>query len=425
VVAWNKFLVDNEIYDGFSWLPNTREFAMHAVAIHDVLNTIDARYEYYTGAVQVDLEDGRIRRADPDAAVAATVLTLFTEFTRNRLQSNSNILLLSPAAQQVAIDKATAYYDEWIDYLLTETRRNRGNRERRVNDGIALGRAAAQSIWQRRANDGWNATVPALNNSPGIGVWTVGPFPTFYPQWRNVTTFAIPSASSYRAPPPLDIASVEYADNLAVTKLLGAADSTVRSAAEFNQAIWWSSGGLSHNNRLTQSLLLSSNADLWVSARAFALQEMVHADTNIANLDNKFFYWFWRPHHAIRNPFNLDYSPYPRLAALTNSSWSPLLPVNNPEYPAGHPMVSGGTAEATKLALGLADSFVNGEVKIDVPGQVTPLSFFSFSQVKTSVTWARIFGGIHLKHSCATGIKLGEQIAAYTVQNFLKPLPAL
>ena len=166
----------NEIADGIvAGAPpfKNRIMAMVQVAVHDALNSIDPRYETYTGVPRGN------RRASPGAAVAAAAY---------------QVLLQMVPSQAAALG---ATYNAKLAGLSC-----RASNPLCIEQGILAGEAAAAAILSLRANDG--SATPHLPYTllPATGVHQPTP-PNFpapqFAGWAHVTPFVIESASQFRA----------------------------------------------------------------------------------------------------------------------------------------------------------------------------------------------------------------------------------
>jgi hypothetical protein len=109
---------------------------------------------------------------------------------------------------------------------------------------------------------------------------------------------------------------------------------------------------------------------------------------------------FWRPVHAITRA-DTDGN----VATLPDATWRPLLNVNHPEYPSAHSCGTGAVTGALDVFFGpgryrfTVDSLVAG----------TSRSYASFGGALDEVTEARIWAGLHLRHSMEDGAKIAQQ----------------
>ena len=163
------------------------------------------------------------------------------------------------------------------------------------------------------------------------------------------------------------------------------------------------------NNCLRQ--VVPGTNSLVDNARLFLLANIVAADGLIAGFDAKYTYNFWRPHHAIRFA-DLD----DNTATEADPAWNALIIApRHQEYISNHAVHSGGMAYALARLLGDAQTFTLGSV--DFPGFTW--TFHSFSELRVQVKEARIWGGIHYRHSCDVGEAVVEAATLAGVQRIV------
>lgn len=133
------------------------------------------------------------------------------------------------------------------------------------------------------------------------------------------------------------------------------------------------------------------------------------ADAAIGCWDAKYFYNYWRPITAIREPLD-DGNPN----TAPDPTWVPLFATpGHPDYPSGHSCVSG--AAGAVLAHEFKDR-IRFTVESDLMLGVTR-SFRRFSTALEEVKNARIFSGIHFRTACDVGQTLGESVARFVLEN--------
>jgi hypothetical protein len=139
------------------------------------------------------------------------------------------------------------------------------------------------------------------------------------------------------------------------------------------------------------------------------------ANTFINDWDAKFTYNFWRPITAIRNGDKDDND-----ATERDPGWLPLnaTPMH-PEYPSQAAIICG-------VVMGIMES-VFGPKPV-VPFTVTDLidpklkrEYRSVAEMASEHSDMRVWGGIHFRNSLEVGEGMGKMIAAYLVENSLKP----
>ena len=145
------------------------------------------------------------------------------------------------------------------------------------------------------------------------------------------------------------------------------------------------------------------------NARLLGQLNLAMADAAIGCWDAKYFYNYWRPITAIRDPLD-DGNP----GTTPDPTWVPLFATpGHPEYPSGHSCVSG--AAGAVLAHEFNDS-IRFRVESDLMLGVTR-SFRHLSTALEEVKNARIFAGIHFRTATDVGQTLGESVARFVLEN--------
>ncbi|QRK07445.1 vanadium-dependent haloperoxidase [Archangium violaceum] len=389
VAEWNHLMLRLEPTPRFT--PHTRGAALMHVAMHDALNSIPGSRRYTTYLPPVPASAG----ASPEAAASAAAHWTLRRYTQTVHPENTALL-------------------GQIETLYTTSLASIPDGPAK-EEGIRVGEAAAEQLWTVRANDGWNNpdnlqyTFPA----PAPGVWRPVPpwpsnnLPPFF-WWNRVTPWTLIQASQFMSPPPLDITSERFQRDVAETRAYGDIQSTVRTADQSLAAHWWGTcveSNFGSPGLIAQQLVLDHGTGLYESARIFAILALVQADAIISNIENKNRWNFWRPITVIRENGDVSWTPF-----LTTPP--------NQEYPAGHPMVSG--AGVYVLA-----KFFPGRLK--QPLRVTSAScgtrtFLHVSDAVDEVVSARVWGGMHFRHSGEVGAGLGKKIAHWVYKRYLLPL---
>jgi hypothetical protein len=301
-----------------------------------------------------------------------------------------------------------------------------GIEENRLRQGIRVGSICAAQVLARRANDGWNAPVPAYVLPPTPGNWQPTP-PTFsiatFTHYPAVMPFALISGTQFTPPPPPALNSVQYAIDYNEVKALGSATSIVRTADQTLVARLWAGIGTPTNaffawNNVARDLSISHNLSTIQMARFFALFNMAAHDGLLSTFASKFQYRLWRPVTAIQRANedgNLNTEPDP--------TWTTLIPT--PPYPSYAGNMSGiGTSHATTFALFFG--------RDDIPFQHTwengpsgtggaTRSYPSFTAMANESADSRIYGGIHFRFDNVAGQAVGRNVANFVFFNYLKP----
>lgn len=383
----------NEIADGiFAAAPpfKNRVMAIVQVAVHDALNSIDPRYETYTGVPQVN------SAASPGAAVAAAAYRALLQLVPSQAAAlgviyNGKIAGLScPASHPTCIA-----------------------------EGIAAGEAAAFAILSLRASDGSDTpNLPyTLPPAPGVHQPTAPNFPA--PQfagWAHVTPFVINSASQFRADPSeiFDLLGEVFTRDYNEVKRVGRSDAEAtgnRTADQSAIARFWPGGGANFN-LVTRIVVAGRGLDEWEHARLFALVNVALHDDTVTVFDTKYTYNFWRPTTAIRAGAT-DGNP----ATDPDPNWlSYQLTPPYPDYTCGLPNNTGAALEVLRRYFGTDD------IAYTLTASGLTRSYSSLSQAEAEAVDARVFGGMHFRTGCVVGIRQGEKVGRFVILHALKEI---
>jgi membrane-associated phospholipid phosphatase len=192
---------------------------------------------------------------------------------------------------------------------------------------------------------------------------------------------------------------------------MGSLSSTSRSSEQTEVALFWALNTPLAWNRIAAQLSAARGLSLTENAHLFAVLNLTLADAITACWDSKYRYIFWRPVTAIRAgaaPGDPDADWRPLLDSLTGTP-------PHPEYPSAHSTYSGAATFILAAAFGENTAFsVTSEIR---PGT---RSYASFSEAIAEIADARVFGGIHLRSSCARGISLGRAVADYVSRHVMR-----
>jgi hypothetical protein len=160
------------------------------------------------------------------------------------------------------------------------------------------------------------------------------------------------------------------------------------------------------------------------SARLFAMTWTGYGDAFIGCMDAKYHYNFWRPVTAIQEGDSDGNS-----ATTGDLSWLPLATTpNHPEYPAAHGCVTGALSSILAGYFGTSAVALHVTATYAVPpalggGTVTATrSFNSTDDLLQEVQMARIYGGMHFRHSILQGTSLGQKVAHQLLKKYFQPL---
>ena len=381
VIDWNQIALSTALTT-----PGTQIYLTYVnLAMYDAVNAIDRRYQQYGPEFH-----GPRDASKEAAAISAAYQTLLNYFPGQA------------AALQAQYDAAIAGIPDC----------------QAKASGIAVGQIAAARIVALRTGDGRGANVPyTYPSSPEPGVWIPTP-PAFVPPatpWvGQMVPFTMQSASQFlpvNGPP--DLGSQQWAREFNEVKLLGAANSTVRTAAQTEIALFWTANPVATFFGAFGQLAIDRHLSLSKSARLLAMLSVAFTDGGIGCWNAKYHFSFWRPVTAIPNA-DIDGNP----GTETDSTWLPLASTPpHPEFPAAHGCATGAIART------LENFFGTPNVKFSVNSAVTHTThtYYNVGQLETEAYWARIYAGFHYRHSLDEGFQLGHRVAEQLNQNFFQP----
>jgi hypothetical protein len=366
-------------------------FAYVDVAMYDAVNSIDGRHQPF--AVSVYAPHG----ASKDAAAA---------------QAAHDVLVNYFPTQ-------TATFDASLTTSLAAIANGQSK-----TDGINVGKAVAAKWLALRVGDGLEAPL-VYTPGHGPGIWE--PVPTYPAPPPNTPPapvgfwmtqfkpFAMSSADQFLADvhPPLALTSKVWARDFNLTKNYGSLNSTVRTAAQTEIGLFWTDNAASQYSRSFRGLVVSQGLDTTAAARLAAMYSVVASDSGTACMNAKYHFAFWRPYTAIH-----DADTDGNADTVADPNWVPLaVTPGHPEYPANHGCVTEAVMDA------FAAFFDTDEVPYSVSSVVTGTThnFTSFEDVVSEVDNARIFGGMHFRHSVKEGNSLGRRVAEYVLKNHFRP----
>jgi hypothetical protein len=381
VIDWNQIALSTALTT-----PGTQIYLTYVnLAMYDAVNAIDRRYQQYGPEFH-----GPRDASKEAAAISAAYQTLLNYFPGQA------------AALQAQYDAAIAGIPDG----------------QAKASGLAVGQIAAARIVALRTGDGRGADVPyTYPTSPEPGVWIPTP-PAFVPPatpWvAQMVPFTMQSASQFlpvNGPP--DLGSQQWVREFNEVKLLGAANSSVRTAAQTEIALFWTANPVATFFGAFGQLAIDRHLSLSKSARLLAMLSVAFTDGGIGCWNAKYHFSFWRPVTAIPNA-DIDGNP----GTEADSTWLPLASTPpHPEFPAAHGCATGAIAKT------LENFFGTPNVKFSVNSAVTHTThtYYNVGQLETEAYWARIYAGFHYRHSLDEGFQLGHRVAKQLNQNFFQP----
>jgi len=393
VIAWNDIAVTAALKANQTTSPGSSTaggtslyLAYSHLAIYDAVNAIDHRFQPY--GPEIPAPGG----ASVDAAVISAAYNTLSFY----LPDQSAFL--------------TGQYIAAINLIPDGQPKD---------DGVQVGKAAANSMIAMRAGDGRGANVPyTFPSVPTAGVWIPTPPAHLLPQtpWvGQMVPFTMSSASQFLPDePPPDLRSEDWAEDFNETKTLGAINSTVRTPAQTEIGLFWTEHTTRQYARAFRALAAARGLDTSDTARLFAMVWTGFADSFIGCMNAKYYFSFWRPVTAIGNA-GLAGNPL----TIADPTWTPLgITPNHPEFPAAQGCVTGSVAHT------LEGFFRTREVTLVVSSTVTNTThtFTNMKDLEEEVFGARIYAGFHYRHSLVEGFELGHHVVKQMLRHHFRRL---
>jgi hypothetical protein len=358
-------------------------FAYTSLAVYDAVNAITGQYQtfYYQAAGPQD--------ASIEAAAAA-------------------------AAHRVLVNCFPAQQPE-LDARLTATLAGIAAAPEAKEAGMKVGQAAATAVIAARSSDGLEASV---SYTPGGGFSAWVPTPPAYSQgltpWLGqMRPFTMSTAADFLPDGPPSLDSQAWKRDYKLVRMLGSANSVMRSPEETEIGLFWTEHTAQQYARAFGYLADNYNLSVPETARLMAVLWTGYADSVIGCFQAKYQYGFWRPVTAIAagggNP-----------ALEADATWLPLgTTPNHPEYPAAHGCITGAV---TTL---IAGYFGTTKVRIVTdstafPDGVRTHTFENTRDLMDEVFWARIYAGFHFHRSLEDGRQLGSTVAHELLRNHFR-----
>ena len=360
--------------------PANRALAIAHVAAFDAVNAISRRYPA-TGRPLLEAASG----ASIDAAVAAAM--------------RGTLSKLLPS-QQAEIDAA---YRSALAALPDGPARSAG---------VAVGEQAAAAVLATRGGDGAAAPdryVPVT--TPGAYVPTALPA---VPHWGQRKPWVLSSGDQLRPGAPPALSSEVWARDYNEIKALGGKASTQRSAGQTEIARFWEATQPVIYYPLARAVALQPGRDVAQNARLLAAVGMAMDDALIAVFDAKYAYNFWRPVTAIRNG-DKDGND----ATEGDPTWTPFIETPlHPEYPCAHCIVSASLGAVLRAEIGSGPVPRLASTSPTAPGVTR--SWASIDEFTQEVANARIYDGVHFRHSTEVGAAMGRRVGEIVAAKMLR-----
>jgi hypothetical protein len=206
----------------------------------------------------------------------------------------------------------------------------------------------------------------------------------------------------------------ECTKNFIETRDYGRSDSTFRSPEQTDIALFLADNAYVQWNRNLRNMAIIDGLNVRETARLMAIAFTAGADALIGCFDAKYFYLWWRPVHAIQRA-DTDGNP----KTEPDPTWTALLTVNHPEYPSAHACFSTAVVEA--LAAYFGTNNFGGMLNSTTSGLTHPMrTYEKFKDIAREINDARVWAGLHWRHSTKDGGELGRKVATHVVHNFFR-----
>jgi len=395
VIDWNAVAVATALSGNQTVSPGSNTaggtslyLAYTHLAIYDAVNAIEHRFQPY--GAEIPAPAG----ASVDAAAISAAYNILVFYFPD--QSASLYIQYAAALSLIADSQAK-------------------------DDGVQVGKSAANSIIGMRTGDGRGANVPySFPSVPTAAVWIPTPPAKAPPQtpWvAQMLPFTMSSASQFLPDePPPSLTSTQWADDYNQIKTLGAVNSAVRTPEQTEIGLFWTEHTSRQYARALRALAMQRALNTSDTARFFAMVWTAVADSFIGCMNAKYYFSFWRPVTAIQNG-DLDGNS----ATIAGATWMPLgITPNHPEYPAAHGCVTGAVSEILKGYFGTPNvSFTVSSTVFNPPHAHT---FTNTKDLEKEVGEARVYAGFHYHHSVVQGFALGHHVAHQLLVNFFQPV---
>ena len=397
---WNETALGiAEAEDGFMTLKGLRTVTMMHIAMHDALSVINGRYDTYA-----------LEASEPDADPIAAATEAAFAIAANQYPDQRQVLV--------------AIRDRWLSDLPPGAR---------VRNGQEIGNAAANAILARRKDDGWDGEAEYRWHPMAPGVYAEFQEHSGTPQgfifgagWAKARGFALERPDQFRAPPPPEISSDDYANAFNEVKAIGRFQSMSRTPDQTHIALWWKDFAENSHNRLARDLIGKEDLNLQEAVRLLALVNMAIFDGYVSSFENKFYYNHWRPYTAIRwaaNDGNPDTEPEETWTNTHRHTYA------FPSYPSAHGTACAAAMTAFEKVFGDNYAFTMRIPMVDIAGPFSgkiemhppTRGFESFSEAAMQCGLSRVYLGIHFRYDSVEGVHLGETVGRNVVDKHLRP----
>ncbi|GJM34390.1 MAG: hypothetical protein DHS20C18_33910 [Saprospiraceae bacterium] len=399
-----KQLTDVIVHDIFSPPVASRIYAYPNIAAYEVIINEHSEYRSLAGQLR-DLQE--VPKPDPNLEYCFPLASVHAYLTMGKVLIFSEDTI---AAFQERI------YQEFKDLKMPKEVYKRS---------MDYGKAVADHIlaWSAKDNYKETRTYPKYTiDSDDHARWQ--PTPPDYmdgiePHWKKIRPFILDSANQFIPPPPTDYSvkpgSKFYEETMEVYQALQVKDKEDRLAiASFWDCNPYVSHHIGHVMYATKKITpgghwigitsiacRKAEADFMKAVEAYTLTSIALADAFISCWDEKYRSNLTRPETVINQ--------------FIDEEWKPVLQTPPfPEYTSGHSVIS--RAAAVVLTAVFGDNFSFRDNTEEEYG-LTVRNFNSFLEASEEAAVSRLYGGIHYRPAIDNGIKQGEKVGEFVVEN--------
>jgi len=360
--------------------PNTvLTMALAQSAAYEAVNAITSRYP------RDKVELGSTKGASTDAAIAAA--------------SRAVLIHEAPALSE----KTEIAYKEALDKIPDDDARARG---------ISVGERAAADLLAKHKDDIGPAEPYRPLTTPGVYVPTTIPLGYSFGHHKP---WLMTSAAQFRPGPPPALTGDVWARDYNEMKTMGSATSATRTSEQTNIARFWASSLPDIYIGLVRSVATTSGREVTRNARLYAAAATAINEAEIATLEAKYHYQFWRPITAIRNGDRDDNPKTER-----DPDWTPMTATPmNPEYPCGNCVIAAAVVAVIRAEVGRDPLPILKTISNTAPGVIR--EWVSAEDLVQEVSTARIHAGVHFRNSTEVGNRMGQQIGALVASAYHLP----
>lgn len=256
----------------------------------------------------------------------------------------------------------------------------------------------------------------AFTEPSAPGVWRptpLGNLPMLAPWLGQVRPLMLQFSSQFAPHGPPAMTSAKYTREFNEVKELGSLNSTSRTAAQTETALFISGIPVAPFQASLRDLVTRHDLDISKSARLFGAVDMSMADAIGAAWYTKVHFAFWRPITAIRLA-DTDGNP----ATAADPAWVPLIVTPPyPEYVSGFNSLIGSATRALTHVLGTSRIDLN----IFSPVTNTTRHYEWASQLTNDGVNGRIWSGLHFRTADVAALKMGRKVADYALDHYFRP----